>query len=98
MFGAHIDATGGLVEENDFAVGLQPLGQDEFLLIAAGEIARGLFLVGNFDAQTVDVLAEGAALCVLANEREGAEAIEVGQAEILTGGMRKDQALGFGVF
>ncbi len=36
---ADVDAPGGLVEDQDVAVALQPLGQHDLLLVAAGEVA-----------------------------------------------------------
>src|SRR5258706_16349560 len=54
--------------------------------------------MGNFDAQALDVLLEGIALLSVADEAEGAEAIEIGEGEVFAGRMRENQALGFTVF
>ena len=39
LLGAHVDAAGGLVEDEDVAVLEQPLADDDLLLVAAGEVA-----------------------------------------------------------
>src|SRR5215212_10530448 len=54
--------------------------------------------MGNFDAKAVNIFCEGVALAGLADEGEGAEAVEVGEAEIFAGRVREDQALRLAVF
>ena len=53
-FGADIDAAGGLVEDEQFRAGGEPAGEDDFLLVAAGEVFDGGFGVGGFDVKSLD--------------------------------------------
>jgi len=39
--GADVDAAGGFVEDDDGGLGREPAGEEDFLLVAAGEIANG---------------------------------------------------------
>ena len=53
-FGADIDAARRLVEDQDTRVGLQPFGDDDLLLIAAGKLAGRLLCVAAPDAEALD--------------------------------------------
>ena len=54
--GADVDAAGRVVEDNEVGIGLQPLGQDDLLLVAAGQGGDDLSRRRRLDAQGVDVL------------------------------------------
>ena len=41
--GAHVDAAGGFVENQDVAIAEKPLGNDDLLLVAAAQFDDGLF-------------------------------------------------------
>ena len=70
MLGADVDAAGGLIKEDDFAVGLEPFGEDDFLLVSAGEVAGGFVVVRDFDAEGFDEFGEGGALLAVPDEGE----------------------------
>ena len=55
-FGAHVDAPGRFVHNNDFRLIQQPFCDNDLLLIAAGEVAYNLVTGGRFDFQLVNIL------------------------------------------
>jgi len=81
VLGADVDAARGLIEENDFAMAFQPLGQHHFLLVAAGEVRGALFLMLEFDPQAVEVSGASRSLRALPHEAPAAEALEIRQPE-----------------
>ena len=54
--GAHVDAAGRLVEDQQVRVGEHPLGQDDLLLVAAGELADAVVDARRLGAQPLAVL------------------------------------------
>ena len=54
--GADVDAAGGLVEDQDPRPGGQPLGQDDLLLVAAGEGPDQLVDAGHPHVELLGVL------------------------------------------
>lgn len=42
LLGAHVDALGGFVEDVHVGVGVEPLGHNHLLLVAAGQVAHQL--------------------------------------------------------
>lgn len=52
--GADVDATGGVVEQQDSRGGVEPFGEHELLLVAAGEERGGLVDGGGADAEPGD--------------------------------------------
>ena len=54
ILGAHVDAAGGLVQEQDLRVGQQPAAQNDLLLVAAGQAADLRLLGGRLGAHGVD--------------------------------------------
>lgn len=82
-----VDTAGGFIEEKDAGSADEPLGDDDFLLIAAaetaGELARGLAL----DAQFFGVVAgDGAFLVVIEEEAHAADFGDVGDGEVVADG------------
>ena len=65
-----IDAACGLVKNNHLGVALQPLGQHNLLLVAAGERAGRLVEPGEFDLQFADVCLERIGFTLLIDESE----------------------------
>ena len=53
--GAHIDAPGRLVENEEAGIGRQPAGEDHLLLIAAREELDRLFPIGGADVERLDI-------------------------------------------
>ena len=53
---ADVDAARRLVHDQDLRVGVQPLADDDLLLVAAGEIADLLVARGRLDVDQLDVL------------------------------------------
>ena len=51
--GADIYALGGLIKDDDFRRDGKPFGNDEFLLIAAGEFAKALAPVRGADVEAL---------------------------------------------
>ena len=62
--GADIDAAGRLIEDDDIRVVQQPLGDNDLLLVAAGQVARNLVAGRSFDVQLFDVL-HGSGACLV---------------------------------
>ena len=81
---ADIDADGRLVHDEDLRLGLQPLGEQHLLLVAAGKLARLRLRAGRAHAQPRDV-ALGGRLHFLPVERAGeaGEARQDRQADVL---------------
>ena len=52
--GADVDAAGRLVHDQDLRVGLQPLAEDDLLLVAAGELADHLLGAAGAGAELPD--------------------------------------------
>src|SRR5699024_1710754 len=59
VLGTHVDAAGRLVEDEDVAVLGEPLGDDDLLLVAAGEVRHELADRGRAHAQQFDLLPGG---------------------------------------
>lgn len=98
VFGADVDAAGGFVEDDDVAVTFEPFSEDDFLLVAAGEVLDDFVVVGNLDAQVVDVSGQGVSFASMVDEAEGGKAGQVGQREVFADGVVEDEPVGFSVF
>src|SRR3954465_1621715 len=76
-----VDATRGLVEQQDAAASQQPARQHDLLLVAAGEQARDAVHVVGHRVQAAQLLA--GRLALVADVEEGApEARQVGEADV----------------
>lgn len=56
LFGAHVDAAGRFVQDQDIRAVGQPFGDDHFLLVPAGEVLHPLLVGRRFDFQRLDEL------------------------------------------
>ena len=61
MFGSDIDASRRFIEDDHFTTPLQPLCENDLLLVAARKVFRQLFFIGDFDSQCVHITSEGLA-------------------------------------
>ena len=83
-FGAHVDAAGGFVEDEDIGVDIHPLSDDHLLLVAAGELGRNLVQGGRLDLQRLHIrMARLLNLC-LVQERPLAKPLHIRQDQIGT--------------
>ena len=97
-FGANVDAAGGFVEDDDGGLGGEPAGEEDLLLVAAGEIANGDLGIRGFDAEGADVVV---AEFILFGAREGAGGAAFGlegEDEVFANGEVREDALVFSVF
>ena len=77
---------GGLIEDEDVGAAVEPLGQHDLLLVAAGQVADGVLLVGNLDVQSLDDRPRVLALAAVVGDRQRTTrpvAREVGQRDVL---------------
>ena len=99
-FGADIDASGGLVEEEDFGFFSHPAGDEEFLLVAAGEFAWcSLGEGGGFDLEAVDSFGDGVEFCCSVADSEGiGHGVHDGGKDVLVDAEVEEEALDAAVF
>ena len=74
--GADVDAAGGFVEDENLRLGGEPAGDDDLLLVAAGEGADALLHRRGADAEVVDVAGDERALAGARRETRGTEAVQ----------------------
>ena len=97
LLGADVDATRRLRKQVDFGRQRQPLGDRDFLLVAAAQPDERLARRAQPDAQLVDQPIHETPLPLPIEETEAVEPIEAGQGEVLTGRELDDQAIGLAV-
>ena len=98
VFCADVDAARRFVENQHVAIPREPFREHDLLLIAAGKIARALFLMRDLDFQRVHEAAKFLALATELHEAALRESIEIWQAEVLAHRMPEHEALQFAVF
>src|SRR6185503_9244647 len=82
--GADVDSAGGLVEQQDAGALAHPSGDEELLLVAAGELAGEGGRRGGLDLEGLDALADVGALGAEAAEAGAGEAGHDGDDDVLT--------------
>ena len=92
-FGADVDAAGGLVHDEDLRAGLEPLAEDDLLLVAAGELADDLVRAAGAGAELADGGGGLERLVAEADEDAAGDALEGGHGDVLGDGHRADEAL-----
>ena len=97
-FGADVDAAGGFVDDEDFWAEGEPFGEDDFLLVAAGEVAGLGFGCGGFDAEGGDLLLGGLAFGGAVDEAGDGVAEEGGEGDVFADGHFGDEAGAAAVF
>ena len=80
--GAHVDTTGGLIENKDVGVGIDPLADNHLLLVAAGQLTDDLIQGGGLDLQGADIVIARLLNAVLVQEGTVGEALHIGQDQI----------------
>ena len=55
-FGAHVDAARRLVDDQDLGIGIEPLGEDNLLLIAPAEVDRLLVDMWRGDVKSAHIV------------------------------------------
>src|SRR3954470_697612 len=93
FLGLHVDARGGVDEDEQAGVGGEGAGHDDLLRVAAGEVGDGLVRALGVDVEPVDQLGGEAALAVGADEAVAAEPGQDTERGVVTDGHAKDQAL-----
>ena len=88
-----VDTAGRLVEEQDLAVAEQPAGQDDLLLVAAGEGARDPGHVGRPDVERLGLRAGGGLLGAPGQEAAAGEAAQAGDGDVAVDGVVEQQRL-----
>ena len=68
LFGAHVDATRGMVEDEYRDLGCQPFGEHDLLLVATAEVQAERVGAGRLDRQLVDPFHRQFLLSSLAQE------------------------------
>ena len=94
---AHVDTAGGLVENEDVRIGVDPLADDHLLLVAAGELGRHLVQGRGLDPQGLHVLLAGLLDPRLVQEGSVGEALHVGQDQVGPHVQGQHQALALAV-
>ena len=93
VLGPDVDASGGFVEDDHLGVALEPLGENDLLLVAAGKRAGDLLGAGDLDLNLVDVSGEGQSLFTLPNEAARGEVAEIRQSEVFADRLAEDESL-----
>ena len=93
VLGPDVDAAGGFVEDDDLGVALEPLGENDLLLIAARKRAGDLLRAGDLDLNLVNVSGEGLSFLILPDEAARGEVVEVRQAEVFADRLSEDESL-----
>ena len=97
LLGADIDATRRFRQQVDFGRQRQPLGDRDFLLVAAAQPDERLAGRAQPDAQLVDQPIHKSPFPLPVEEAGAVEPIEAGQGEVLAGRELNDQAIGLAV-
>ena len=95
--GADVDTAGRLVEDVDLRVCVDPLADDDLLLVTAGQLADDLVDGRCLDLQGFDVLRTLFNDALLVEEDAVAEALEVGEDQVVADGLRQYQTLALAV-
>src|SRR5699024_7905007 len=95
---ADVDTTGRLVKDEDIGIRVDPLTDNNLLLVAAGKLADDLVDRRGLDAQGRDIPFTGFENLLFIQERAVAAALHVCQNQIGTDGLRQYQALTLAVF
>ena len=90
LLGAHVEAAGRVVEDQDARARVQPLGQHDLLLVAAREVEAERVDDGRADVQALDPLARrGRAPCEPSIRPKRCELVEAGERDV--GGDREEE-------
>ena len=68
--GAHVDTAGGLVEDVDIGVGVDPFADNDLLLVTAGQLSDDLVNGRRLDPQGLDVALAGLFDALLVEEAQ----------------------------
>src|SRR5690606_23658431 len=82
VLGADVDAAGRLVEDEQVGLGVQPLAQDDLLLVAAGELADDGHHGRRLDVQVLPVLLRDGDLLVAVHPAAAGELLQAGGADV----------------
>src|SRR5690606_40757927 len=83
VLGADVDASGRLVEDEQFRPGEDPLAENDLLLVAAGEVSGELVHRGGLDAElAAQALGDGGDLVQIEHALLG-DLVQPGQGEVL---------------
>ena len=96
-FGADVNAAGGFIDDQDFALPGEPFGEGDFLLVTAAQTGDWGIDVGSFDAKLVDVTMGEASFIVGADESGGGEIGQRGEGRVLAAIHGENQSLAFAV-
>ena len=92
IFGADVDTTGRLVQDEDVRIGEQPFRQHHLLLVAARQVPGGLIDVGTADPHAVAVIAGDPQLLDVVDDAAGCDTVEVGKRDVLADVVGQQQA------
>ena len=91
--GAHVDAAGRFIHNQNVGVRVEPLAHDDLLLVAAGQVSGLLAAGGRLDADFLNVLVGQLVFPLAAGERAPADGRQVCRHDIGLDGKVKRQAL-----
>ena len=77
-----VDATGGLVEDEDVGIGIDPLADNNLLLVTAGKLGSDFVQRGCLDPQRFHIAFAGCLDLFLVQEGTFAEALHVSQDQV----------------
>src|SRR5262249_30667990 len=95
--GADVDAASRLVDNEELRIGGEPFGDDDALLVAAGEEGRLLLDARRLDGELADVGFGKLDLLALAEDAEARKRLEQAHGDVLADGQAGDEALLFAI-
>src|SRR5271165_2601131 len=96
--GADVDAARRLVAEEDLRTAEEPLGDDDLLLVAAGEVAHDLVDRRRLDAELFDQFRRRAAFGVALQNPVARDLLQIGDGDVFGARHAEQQALALAVF
>ena len=99
MFGAHVDAAGGLIEQDHLHLFRQPAAKDCFLLVAARQVHDQLFRARRFNVQRLDMLIGIVCLPGVVDQAASVNMLAPGaDIDIVAYGVNRNNPLRFAIF
>ena len=90
---ADVDAARGFVEQQQARLQREPFADDDFLLVAAGEVERQLAVVRRLDAERRDHFLRDRAFLRVVEKTGAGVAAQAGEAEVVAHGHFENEAL-----
>ena len=97
LFGADVDAARRVIEQNQTGVGQQPLGDHNFLLVAAGQRTNRNMCTAGADRKRPEGVFDRAHFGPRADEAATGNPIEASERDVVAHGERQDEPIGLAV-